>query len=164
MSATINIIAAFERNRGLAKNGRLPWGVIPDDVKYFNDKVKGHVVVMGRKTYDQIGQKPLTTSKNIVVTRQKGMSQDGFTFVGSIEDALREARNCEASGEVFVVGGGEIYKLALPYTDRLYLTLVDGNYPNVDTYFPDYSMFKKEISSDSRSGGGNKYSFVVLKK
>jgi dihydrofolate reductase len=163
MSATINIIAAFERNRGLAKNGRLPWGVIPDDVKYFNDKVKGHVVVMGRKTYDQIGQRPLTTAKNIVVSRQKGMSQDGFTFVGSIDEALKEARNNEFGGEVFVVGGGEIYKLALPYADKLYLTVIDGSY-STDTSFPDYKSKFSEVSSESRNTGGMKFSFVVLKK
>ncbi|MBC7472382.1 MAG: dihydrofolate reductase [candidate division SR1 bacterium] len=166
MSVKVSAIAAVEQyHRGLAKNGRIPWN-IQEDQSYFKSKVKGHVVIMGRKTYDEIRQVPLTDRPNIVITRQKALEQKGFIFVNNIDDALRVARNEELRGEVFIVGGGEIYKMGLPYTDRLYLTLVDGTYGSMETTFPDYNDKYKTVISDSgvKNSGGYKYSFVVLEK
>lgn len=166
MSVKISAIAAIEQyNRGLAKDGKIPWN-IQEDQSYFKSKVKGHVVIMGRKTYDEINQSPLTNRPNIVITRQKGLEQKGFTFVNNIDEALKIARKEELGGEVFIVGGGEIYKMALPYTDRLYLTLIDGTFGGMDTMFPDYKDKYKTVISDSgvKNSGGYKYSFVVLEK
>jgi dihydrofolate reductase len=168
MSVRFNAIAAINKyNRGLAKNGKLPWGVISEDVRYFNDKVSGHVVIMGRKTYDTIkNEKYFTEKLKIVVTRKPQEDTKYFAFVKDIYAAKKLAEQTEASGEVFIVGGGEIYKQMLPYTDRLYLTVIDGNYPNPDTVFPEYeSKFTKKVSdSGTRKSSSVEYSFVVLKK
>jgi dihydrofolate reductase len=164
MSVRINIIAVFEKyNKGLTKNGKLPWS-IAEDQKYFDEKVKGHVVIMDQETFNRIGREPLTTAKNIVITNQKDLVENGFLFVGSLDEAIKVGKNEESRGEVFVVGGSEVYKKALSYADKLYLTIIDGSYSGMDTYFPDYSKFTKEISNESRNSGGYKYSFVVLEK
>jgi dihydrofolate reductase len=164
MSVRINIIAVFEKyNRGLTKNGKLPWSIY-EDQKYFDDKVKGHVVIMDQETFNRIGREPISSAKNIVITNEKDLTESGFIFESSFDDAIRKAKSEESRGEVFVVGGSEVYKKALSYAERLYLTIVDGSYSGMDTYFPDYGRFTKEISSESRNSGGYKYSFVVLEK
>ena len=131
----IVLMAAIGKNRELGFGNKLPWH-LPDDLKRFKEITRGHAIIMGRKTYESIG-KALPERKNIVVTRNAGYQAPGAVVVDSIEEALREA-SAAAGEDVFVIGGGEIYKLALPFADKMYLTFVDAEIP-ADTYFPEFN-------------------------
>jgi len=157
----ISQIAAIGRNRGLGKDNDLIYR-IDEDMRRFRSLTKGHVIVMGRKTFDSIPGAPLPNRVNIVVTRQKDWSREGVIVVPSIEEALEKAREAEQE-EVFVIGGGEIYAQALPFTDRLYLTIVDDERP-ADAFFPEYGAFARVIEDEPHEENGTKYRFVTLEK
>lgn len=177
MKPTISLVAAIGKNRELGKGNALLWD-IPEDMKHFRETTRGHTVIMGRKTFESIG-KPLPNRNNIVITRDtdtfmkshpefsSGSLSDSGSEAGmtvhrvapSIEKALELAKEKEEK-EVFVIGGAQIYALALPYADKLYLTLVDKEFPDVDAFFPDYSEFKNIISE--RKSGDENYSYTFL--
>jgi dihydrofolate reductase len=129
-------IAALSRNRVIGKNNDLPWR-LPDDMKFFMETTKGHHVIMGRKNYDSLQDKfkPLPNRTNIVITRQKDFKAPGCIVLNAIEPALRIAEKNQEK-ECFIIGGAEIYKLALSHTTRLYMTEIDAVIEG-DTYFPD---------------------------
>lgn len=137
---TITILAAVARNGVIGVDGGLPWH-LSDDLRRFKARTLGHVLVMGRRTYESIGR-PLPGRTTIVVTRQPLWEAEGVVTAGSVRDAL--ARAAELDGEVFVVGGAQVYAEALRVTDRLELTLVDAE-PNGDTVFPviDWSEWRE---------------------
>ncbi len=158
----LSIIAAFaDRNRALGKDNKLPWH-IPEDFKHFKDLTSGHVVIMGRKTFESIG-KALPNRLNIIVTRNAKFQAEGCTVVDSIEKALSLAKEKEAHGEVFVIGGGEIYAQALPFTDRLYLTIIQGEFEG-DTFFPEFPEFTKNVSVEIKHDAKHKFAFVTLER
>lgn len=132
----VSLIAALTKNRVIGKNNDLPWH-LPDDMKYFMQTTKGHHAIMGRKNYDSIPEKfkPLPNRTNIVVTHQPSFKAPGCIVVNSLERGLEIARS-NGEREAFVIGGAEIYRLSIPFADRLYLTeinaVIDG-----DTFFPD---------------------------
>jgi len=136
----ISIIAAMGKNRELGFEGAIPWH-LPDDLKRFKQITRGHAVIMGRKTFQSIG-KPLPERENIVITRQGGYSAPGCVVAASMEEALRDASR---DNESFIIGGAEIYKLGLPYADRLYLTVVDVAVP-ADTFFPEFDESEWSIA------------------
>lgn len=141
----VSAIAALSKNRVIGKNNDLPWR-LPDDMKFFMETTKGHHVIMGRKNYDSLHPKykPLPQRTNIVLTRQRDFHAPGCTVLHAIEPALELARN-NKEDECFVIGGAEIYRLAMPHTTRLYLTEIDANVEG-DTFFPDIDMSEwKEI-------------------
>lgn len=158
----ISLIAAIDENRGLGKNNQLLFK-IPEDMKRFRELTTGHIVVMGRKTFESIGH-PLPNRTNIVVTRDRAYDAPGCIVVHSLEQALEKAQVAATSyaadkQEIFIIGGGELYKQSIDKTDKLYLTLVDGVY-EADTFFPDYSQFLNEVfRKDSRN---EKYSYTFL--
>lgn len=154
------MIAAIGSRRELGRNNKLLWN-IPEDTKYFRDTTRGHAVIMGRKTFESIGR-PLPDRANIVVSRDLHYQAPGCEVVGAVETALARARQLEKK-EVFIIGGGQIYKEAMPHAQRLYLTLVEGEF-DADAYFPDYSEFTKVVSRRDSEGNGHKYSFVVLER
>ena len=155
----ISIIAALGKNRELGKDNELLWH-IPDDLKRFKRLTMGHPVIMGRKTFESIG-KPLPGRTNIVVTHNQDYAAPNFAY--KLEGALEEAEKTGAD-EIFVIGGAQIYAAALPYADRLYLTLVDDDKES-DTYFPPYeTTFTKKIADEAREWNGLKYRFVTLAK
>ena len=156
----ISIIAAIASgNRALGKDNKLIYK-IPEDLKRFKDLTEGHVVIMGRKTFESIGY-PLSNRLNIIITRDKNYSQKGITVVHSLDEAFQLVRN---EDEVFVIGGGQIYQEALPKADKLYLTIVEGN-PEADTFFPDYSEFKRVVwESEEQQSDGFKYKFLELER
>lgn len=131
----ISLIAALSENRVIGKNNDLPWH-LPDDMKYFMETTKGHHTIMGRKNYDSIPEKfkPLPNRTNIVVTHQKDFKAPGCLVVNSLERGL-EIANQNGETETFVIGGSEIYKLAIPYANRLYLTEIHAVIEG-DTFFP----------------------------
>lgn len=158
----ISIIAAMDEKRGIGKNGRLPWH-LPEDLKRFKEITSNHTIIMGRKTFESIG-KPLPNRKNIVITGDLGFkindlrTGDNFLIANSLDEALENSK-----GDAFIIGGGEIFKQAIQKADKLYLTLVDGDF-NCDTFFPDYSEFTKENFIGAGEENGIKYKFIELEK
>ena len=132
----VSAIAALSRNRVIGKNNDLPWR-LPDDMKFFMETTKGHHIIMGRRNYDSLHEKykPLPQRTNIVITRQQQLKAPGCTVLHAVEPALDLARS-NGEEECFVIGGAEIYQLAMPYTTRLYLTEIDAVIEG-DTFFPE---------------------------
>ncbi len=159
-SKVVAIAAITRSDRGLGKNNDLIWK-IPDDMKHFRELTLGHPIITGRKNFEAMGR-TLPGRTNIVVTRDPNYKKEGVTVIHSIEDAIHEAQKLDDE-VICVIGGGEIYKAALPYTDRLYLTLIDAE-KDADVFFPDYSEFKKVISEEKKEYEGVSYSFVTLEK
>ena len=126
----ITIIAAIARNGVIGRDNRLIWH-IPRDLRRFKRLTMGHALIMGRKTFDSIGR-PLPGRRNIVITRQSNFAPDGVEVVHSLEQALALVGDAPA----FVIGGGEIYRQALPRAERLELTLVDADFEG-DVRFPE---------------------------
>lgn len=157
---TISLIAALTRNRVIGKNNDLPWH-LPDDMKYFMNTTKGHHVIMGRKNYESIPPqyRPLPERINIIITRQADFNAPGCTVVHSLEQALHTAR-VAGEKEAFVIGGAQIYKEALPYAHRLYLTEIQTELEG-DTYFPDIDLSDwKEVSRQHHPADNrHKYAF-----
>lgn len=130
--ARLVLLAALDRNRAIGKDNALPWH-LPDDLKRFKRLTLGHPVVMGRKTYESIGR-ALPGRTNLVVTRDRELAIAGTIVVHSLEAALAAAGSAT---EVFVIGGEQIYRLALPHADRLELTEIDTAI-EADAWFPDW--------------------------
>jgi dihydrofolate reductase len=136
----INLIAAIDLNRGLGFNNDL-LVKLPSDMRHFRELTTGHFIVQGRRTFASIG-KPLPNRTNIILTRNKRYSAPYGTFVyHSIEDVIHayHMQNNDES-ELFIIGGANIYSQAIHYADRLYLTIIDHEFMNVDSYFPTFSM------------------------
>lgn len=151
------MICAIGRNREIGFQNKLLWD-LPEDMKHFVKITSGKTVIMGEKTYQSIGR-PLPNRKNIVVTLNKELQAPGCVVRFDLNEVLQEYKNSEE--EVFVIGGGIIYKLSLPMADKLYLTLVDDA-PEADTFFPDYSEFKTVVSEEEVDNGKYKFKFVEL--
>lgn len=160
---TVSAIAAMSRNGVIGKNNQLLWH-IPADMKRFKELTVGHTVIMGRKTWESIPKKfrPLPDRKNIVITREKDYRADGAVVVSSPEEALELVATTNER-EVFVIGGQQIYEALLPYTSRLYLTLIDKDFEG-DTFFPDYSKFSKELSREKSSTGDLAFEWLTLER
>lgn len=150
----ISLIAAIDDKRGIGKQNRLPWHIHEDLVR-FKELTKGHSVIMGRNTFESIG-KPLPDRKNIVVTSDPNFIAEGVEVVNSIDDALDKAK-----GDVFIIGGAQIYAQTITLADKIYLTQVEGDF-GCDTFFPDYSEFRNEIFIGAGQENGIKYKFLEL--
>lgn len=128
------VVAVGRNNRAIGKIGALLWR-IPDDLRRFKALTTGHSIIMGRKTFDSIG-KALPNRTNIVITRNTDFKPEGVVVASSLEEAIQKARAVEKK-EIFIIGGGEIYKQALPLADKLYLTIVESDAEG-DVFFPDW--------------------------
>jgi len=153
----VTIVVAIAENYAIGKNNQLLWHM-PADLKHFKQITSGHTVIMGRKTYDSVG-KPLPNRRNIIITRQE-ITIPGCEVVKSVDDALELCTNEE---EVFIVGGAEIYKLAMPKTDRIYLTIIHHSF-EADTLFPeiDYMEWKEVSREDHPADEKHKYSYSFI--
>ena len=127
----ISIIVAVSENGVIGKDNQLLWR-LPDDLKRFKKLTLGHPIIMGRKTFDSIG-KPLPGRTSIVITRNPDFKLEGVMVVHSLEKAVEEARKIEEQ-EIFIIGGGELYRQALPVTNKLYVTEVE-TVTSGDTFF-----------------------------
>lgn len=157
----ISIISAIgEADRAIGKANALLWD-IKADMAHFKRLTTGHTVVMGERTYHSIGR-ALPNRVNIVLTDNKDFDAPNVLVAYSLEEALELAKLHEKE-EVFVIGGGSIYTQMLPFTDRLYLTLVEGSF-DADTFFPDYSEFTHCIEEEKGSEGEYSFRFVILEK
>jgi len=132
----IALIAAVPTNNVIGANGTMPW-YLPSDFKFFKAQTMGKPMVMGRKQFETVG-KPLPGRTNILVTRQAGYQPDGVIVINDFDAAIEHAKSiaiADGTDEVMVIGGGEIYKLAMPIADRLYITHIDAE-PEGDVVFP----------------------------
>ena len=157
----ISLIAALSENRAIGKGNQLIWK-IPEDLRRFKEITSGHPVIMGRKTYESIGRL-LPNRTNIIITRDKEYKVEGAIVVYSLEEAFRQAQGKQNEGEIFIIGGGQIFEQGIKIADKLYLTVIEGQFEG-DTFFPDYSEFKKVIFEQSGKYQELKYKFLELEK
>lgn len=141
----ISAIVAVSANNVIGHNNQIPW-YLPADLKYFKKTTQGHHIIMGRKSFESIGR-PLPNRTNIVITRAPYYVASGCLVVHSIEEALEVAAN-NGEEEVFIIGGGEIYRQSWPYLDRIYLTSVETDVEG-QVFFPEINADEwEEISAE----------------
>ncbi len=187
----LSMIAAADEDGVIGLGNTLPWD-LPADLKYFREKTKGHPVIMGRKTFESIIERrgsPLPDRRNIVITQSIGAGKKNINpqdydidIVSSIDDAINLAQGAAdkpsfltttgeeetpEQGEAFVIGGGQIYELAMPFADRIYLTRIHGHFEG-DTYFPAILDHEWELIHEERHEADTKnphaYSFLVYER
>ncbi len=158
---TLSLIAALDRRGAIGRGGGLLWHE-SEDLKHFRRVTMGCPVIMGRKTWDSLPERfrPLPGRRNIVVTRQATWQAGGAERAASFDEAQALAGNAD---KVFVIGGGELYALALPHADELVLTEIDAMFDNADTFFPAFERTRfVEASREQRlSADGTAYAFVT---
>jgi len=156
----ISIIVAMSENYVIGLKNKLPWH-ISADLKNFKNITLGNPIIMGRKTYDSIG-KPLKDRDNIVISRDNSLIIDGVEVLDSLEKAI--FMTAEAP-ETFIIGGQQIYQIALPFATHMYITKVEGNFEG-DAYFPDYNQEEwKEVGREDLITENNlKFSFLKYKR
>jgi dihydrofolate reductase len=163
----VSIIVAIDEKRGIGKDNDLLFR-IPEDGKRMRAVTSGHPLVMGRKTFESLGRL-LPNRTHIVITRDpKSLEHLSFkpqVIVSTIEEAIEEAKKAPGSDEIFIFGGGQIFKEAInqDVVDRIYLTVVKGDYA-ADTFFPEYAEFTKVIENEEKEADGYKYTFLTLEK
>jgi dihydrofolate reductase len=153
----ISLIAAASENNVIGKNNQLLWH-LPNDLKFFKNTTWGMPVIMGRKTFESVN-KPLPGRFNIVITRQEGWHAEGVTTALDLDEALQRATetNCK---EVFIVGGGEIYKDTIKKADKIYLTRVHTTIDG-DTFFPaiDEKIWQLVFNEDFKADDKHQYAY-----
>jgi dihydrofolate reductase len=158
----ISIIVATTKVRliGNRKTNDLLWH-IPAELKRFKEITTGHPIIMGRKTYESIGR-VLPNRTNIIITRDTNFSVPQAIVVHSLDEAIQRASTIDQN-EIFIIGGGQIFEQALPLANKLYVTIVEGNFKG-DVYFPDYSSFDKIIFQQKQESDGYIYTFYELER
>lgn len=161
----IALIAAMAANRVIGDGNKMPWH-LPADLRHFKKATLGKPVIMGRKTFESIGSKPLPMRVNIVVTRDPNFRASGVVIAHDLQQALQLAEP-HAAEEIMIMGGASIYEQALPIADRLYLTFIQLNVPG-DAHFPDLRQYRwQELSSESHTPDPENpynYSFVIYER
>jgi len=152
----ISIIVAASLNNAIGKNNQLLWH-LPNDMKFFKQTTWAMPVVMGRKTFESMNSKPLNGRLNIVITRQKDYTPSGAVVVESIADAVFVAKE-HLYKEIFIIGGGEIYKETLPKANTIYLTRVDTVIDG-DTFFPEIKENDFELINEEKFSADEKHAF-----
>lgn len=160
----LSAIVAMSENRVIGKDNKLPWH-LPADLKHFKEITTGHFIIMGRKTYESIG-KPLPNRSNIVLSRDTNFQAPGCQTVTSIDEAISMAKTAQ-QGEIFIIGGAEIYKQLLPNIQRLYVTIVHCSIDG-DAWFPELNPTEWHQVSCERHEADDKnafaYSFITMER
>jgi dihydrofolate reductase len=158
----VSLVVAMARNRVIGRNNTLPWR-LSEDLKRFKATTMGKPILMGRKTFESIG-KPLPGRANLVLTRDRAWQANGVLTVGSIEEAVERSRRAP---ELAVIGGAEVYQLALPVTDLIYLTRVEADVEG-DTRFPelDPRQWTEQVVGSYAADEKNQYptTYLTLKR
>jgi dihydrofolate reductase len=141
MAKQIAIVVAMDKKGVIGNNGTLPWK-IPGDLKRFRELTEGNVVIMGRHTYDSIG-KPLPNRLNVILTRDTSFLAEGCLVTHTLEEAVAVV---SAHEKIFIIGGAEVYRSALPIVDRLYISVIDAEVPGT-VRFPLYDTSQWKITS-----------------
>ena len=162
----ISIIWAMDENRLISVDNSLPWK-LPADMQWFRRNTLGKPIIMGRKTFESFGGKPLPQRHNIVITRDRDYVAEGATVVHSIDEALQVASDTDNAAEAMIIGGAMCYEQMLTRADRLYITLVHGQFAG-DAWFPEFDMGlwreveREEHAVDERNG--HACSFIVMER
>lgn len=156
---SISMIAAVGRNLELGKNNDLIWH-FKEDMKFFKNTTMGHTVIMGRKTFESL-PKALPGRKNIVLSLNPNYTADSAEVISSVEEAVELSKD----SEIFVLGGGKVYELMLAYADKIYLTEIEDECKDADTYFPtfDKKIYKREVIA-SYEVDSIKFSHILYSK
>ncbi len=160
----ISLVVAVSENNVIGQEGNLPWR-LSADLKKFKKLTTGHRILMGRKTYESIGR-PLPNRRNVVITRNPDYLVEGVEIFSSLEKALEVARSQNES-EIFIIGGGEIYRQCLDYADRIYLSRVKVVLEG-DTFFPELDLEewqeieKQEFKADEKNDYD--FDFIILER
>jgi dihydrofolate reductase len=162
----ISLIFAADSNHLIGVKNKLPW-YLPADLKYFKKITIGNPVIMGRKTYESMG-KPLPERRNIIITRNKKFNAEGCEVVGSINEAIDLCKATEADNpEIFIIGGAEVFKTALPLCCKIYLTHIHHKFEG-DTHLPaiDFKKWRLLSLQPHKADEQNKfdYSFLVFER
>jgi dihydrofolate reductase len=157
----VSILVAVAKNGVIGKDNQLIWR-LSEDLKNFKKLTLGHSIIMGRKTFDSIG-KPLPGRTSIVISRNKDLVIPGCEVAGSLTKAIETAAENEGSDEVFVIGGGEIFKQAQELADKIYLTIVDAE-PEGDAFFDrsPYNNWEEISRKVFKSDDKNQYDFEII--
>ncbi len=147
----VSIIVAIAQNGTIGDKNSLLWH-IKEDMRFFRTTTSGHAVIMGRKTFESLGSKPLPKRTNIVITRSD-VAFEGALTAHSLEEAIRMAGDDE---EIFIMGGAQIYGIALDIADRMYITRVERDYEG-DTSFPEIDYSKWTLVAEERHERGEEY-------
>ena len=139
----VSIIVAMAENRVIGQGNAIPWH-LPADLAHFKRLTLGHSLIMGRRTFDSLGRRPLPQRRNLIITRQAAYDAAGVGVFDSLDRALGA---CEGETEVFICGGGQLYKLALPLAARLYLTRIHAIVKG-DVFFPELNLAEWELAED----------------
>ena len=178
----VSIIAAMDQKRGIGKDNKIPWR-IKEDLVHLKGLTLGKIVILGRKSYDSMvwyynkTGNPMPGKLYLVVTREKSYvpARDNGKTVSSIEEAISKAKEI-GEEEVFIIGGQQIFQQTIGLANKLYLTIVEARLDSppesparrgefdADTFFPDYSSFKKVVFEESHASGGYKYKFLELER
>ncbi|MEK4229282.1 dihydrofolate reductase [Solibacillus sp. FSL H8-0538] len=155
----ISLIVAHDKNRVIGYDNGMPWH-LPGDLQYFKEMTMGKPVIMGRKTFESIGR-PLPGRRNIVITRNTEFTAPGIETVPSLEAALDLVSEVE---EIMIIGGEQIFKLALPLADKLYITLINHEFTG-DTYFPTYDDWTLTASREPITAPeGYTFTYCIFEK
>ena len=149
----VSIIVAIAQNGTIGDKNSLLWH-IKEDMRFFRTTTSGHAVVMGRKTFESLGSRPLPKRTNIVITRADRVFEGALT-AHSLEEAIRLA---EGDEEIFIIGGAQIYREALRIADRMYITRVMHDYEG-DTSFPDINFSEWELVAEEKHDRGEEYEY-----
>ncbi|MHC4082623.1 MAG: dihydrofolate reductase [Planctomycetota bacterium] len=152
----VTLIAAMAENRVIGRDNALPWH-LPDDLARFKQRTEGHVVIMGRRTFESVGR-PLPNRRSIVITRKHDYHPPGAEIARSLEEALERARETKQD-EVFILGGAEIYTVALPEVDRLELTIVHADVSG-DTLFPECDLDEWSLIDEQRHEADPRHAYA----
>jgi dihydrofolate reductase len=159
----ISIIVAAGSNNAIGKNNSLIWH-IPADMKFFKEKTTGHCIITGRKNYESIPEKfrPLPNRTNIIITRQRDYKAPGTIITGSIEEALEKAK-AFGDEEIFIIGGGDIFRQSLHLVDTIYLTEIRQAF-DADVFFPelDKNLWKEVSRVKGPKDEKNKYDYFFV--
>ena len=154
----ISIIVAVAKGGAIGKEGKMPWK-IPGEQRQFKDLTTGHVVVMGRTSYEEIGH-PLPNRTNIVVSKTKVFSGENLYTVKSLKEAIERA----GQEEIFIAGGAELFQEALPLANKIYMTYVDMEVPDADRFFPIFHEEEYKRAEIEKVGGETSYLRVLYTK
>ncbi|MFH1232960.1 MAG: dihydrofolate reductase [Patescibacteria group bacterium] len=158
----VSIICIIAKNRAIGFQNKLLYN-IPEDMRHFRKITTGHVIIMGKNTFHSINDNPLPNRINIIITRDKKFLAQNCLIANSIEESIELAKK-QNKGEIFFIGGSQIYEQAIPFVNKLYLTIVDDKPKQADTFFPDYSEFKKIVIRKESELNGLKFKFIELEK
>ena len=156
----ISLIAAIGKNNELGKGNTLVWDM-QEDMKYFRQTTTGHPVIMGRKTFESIGR-PMPYRRNVIITRDTDYKVPGVEVVHSLQEALQLFQNSDE--EIFIIGGGDIYKQSMSVADKLYITHIEAEDKDATVFFPeiDLNIWRESSRDEHQADEKNKYKYTFV--